>query len=267
MHYSIHEGIGPGGERQGYCGAPVVSCCKQLIHVAIGYVSPLGSNRRSKHADGLKLRIGITAAIAYRADNVFRWAQFSGQSGMNGDGVVSPVGATCGAESYLLGNGVQHSAAESLQHFQVDLEHNRLRTESVSKVGHEPKYIAHAINQRPSFSRNRLHVQLAEERFTLACIQGARQKRSKHAGDFVQMRFKREMARFGKVYLELWQVAAESFRTLRPAEGVVLAPDRECRRLVRAEVVLELGIVGDVVLVAPIRSSWISLLPGRSRKC
>ena len=36
MRHSIDQGLRSGNKRQSYCGAPIIPCCDELLHIAIG---------------------------------------------------------------------------------------------------------------------------------------------------------------------------------------------------------------------------------------
>ena len=67
--------------------------------------------------------------------------------------------------------------------------------------------------------------------------------------DLGSMRLQREMTGVEKADLRLGNVAPEPLGAWRKEERIVLAPHRQKRRLVRAEVVLERGVQCDVALV------------------
>src|SRR5262245_20215144 len=60
--------------------------------------------------------------------------------------------------------------------------------------------------------------------------------------DFAMMGLKREMSSIKEVNISIGIVAPESLGAGRQKEWIVLSPDREQRRLFRAEVVLKLRI-------------------------
>src|SRR6185437_1485877 len=78
---------------------------------------------------------------------------------------------------------------------------------------------------------------------------GARKKITDGCSDLVGMRLERKVTRVEEAYFRSWNVTLERFRTCRQEKGIVLAPDRQERRFVLAEVGLEFRIHGDVALV------------------
>ena len=81
-------------------------------------------------------------------------------------------------------------------------------------------------------------------------------------GDLAMVCLEREVARVQQVDLCVG-IPGGRRRAGREEEGVVLAPDREHRRAVLAELGLKLRVERHVGPIARIRSSWISSAPGR----
>src|SRR3984885_11747821 len=77
----------------------------------------------------------------------------------------------------------------------------------------------------------------------------ALQKRTDRLADLAGMGFQREMAGVKEAHSGAGNVALERFGTRRQEERIVLAPHREERRLVFAEIVLEGRVERDVALV------------------
>ena len=80
-------------------------------------------------------------------------------------------------------------------------------------------------------------------------VHGARKKFADGPGDLLAMGFEREVAGIEEAYFRSGNVALEGLGTGRQEEGIVLAPGRQERRLVLAEVGLKLRIHGDIALV------------------
>src|SRR5262245_23979232 len=68
-------------------------------------------------------------------------------------------------------------------------------------------------------------------------------------GDLVAMCLERKVAGVEEAHIGSRDVAFECLRTSRQEERIVLAPHRQKRRLVFAEVALKVGIERDVALV------------------
>src|SRR5689334_16188527 len=67
--------------------------------------------------------------------------------------------------------------------------------------------------------------------------------------NFLPMSFQREVAGIEQADLRVGEIALIGFRPRRQEERVVLAPDRQERRPMRPEVLLERRVERDVVLV------------------
>ena len=63
------------------------------------------------------------------------------------------------------------------------------------------------------------------------------------------MRLQREMPGIEEAHLRIWNIALERLGARRQEERVVLAPHRQQRRLVLAEIGLEFRVESDVALV------------------
>src|ERR1700719_1627598 len=77
----------------------------------------------------------------------------------------------------------------------------------------------------------------------------AREKIADRGGDFVAMRLKRKVTGVEETHFRAWSVALDRLRARRQEEGVVVAPNRQKRRFVLAEIGLEFWVHGDVALI------------------
>ena len=79
------------------------------------------------------------------------------------------------------------------------------------------------------------------------------------------MRLQREMAGVEETDVRIRNVALECLGAWRQEERIVLAPDRQQRRLVRAEIILESRIERDVALVVAeqIELDFVGARPGQ----
>src|SRR5215813_4832656 len=77
-------------------------------------------------------------------------------------------------------------------------------------------------------------------------LQLATEEIANRACDFLSMRLQREMTCVVEAHLCVRIVSLERFSTRRQKKGIVLAPRREQRWLLGAEIFLELGVERDV---------------------